>query len=310
VVVVRSPRPDATLRDTFNRLQAELNLQLFEVSLRDACAAEPCPSLPEVAKTDAADAVIQLNRIGTTVSAQLCVWHRQTGDPELRELTSENGPDTAAVIAIRSVDLLRERLRVPFPKPAPTTPLAPSSVTIPRPVSITLRTIPRNSLRIGMIGAQVAERVSPLVGGGLTFERRIHPSMRVGIEATQTFFGGQWRDGLGTASLSQTVVLAQARFVVLDEQHFQSWLVAGAGVHNLRANASVRAPLEARSDSATAWTALAGAGFAFNLWPRLALEFEPTAMAVTPKPTIAIVEHVRPFWWVQLRALAGVRVSF
>ena len=136
VVLVRPKNSDRLLQEAFTRLQAELSLNAFEVTIIDAAEETVMPAmLVEAARKGEAFASISFDgRIGAT-AANVWIVDRVTGKTSMRSLSPSRTEDAPGVLAIRAVDLLRASLREYGPAEPPPPEIRTAEVKPPRAVS-------------------------------------------------------------------------------------------------------------------------------------------------------------------------------
>lgn len=313
VVLVRPPVGDKLLVEAFNRLRAELGLQAFEVLQVDPPAAAAFPEeLDRLAQDKDAFAAIAFTRRDGARSADVWVADRATGKTTVRTLALDDVPDAPSVLAVRTVDLLRESLRERAQNRAP----APEIVGVdrrplPEPVRAFVRPKPP-PFRLRLAGTALVEfrDVGAGYGVALAFSRRLSGRFAVGLGLAGPLIGATYRASTGSASIRQELGWAELGVTALRAGIFALEGTAGIGVYHLEARSEVAPPLASRSDHVTSFAGSAGALFELDATENVAAVAGVSAVVFTPRPGVAIGPERTLFLQPLLRAELGMAVNF
>jgi hypothetical protein len=313
VVLVRPPLGDRVLVEAFNRLRAELGLQDFEVLVVEAPAdAESPASIDRLAQEKGAFAAISFARRAGTTTADIWIADRATGKTTIRTLALRGVADAPSVLAVRSVDLLRESLHeLTSGEPAPAEiegidrkPVAPEIRDWAKPEP------PPWRLRLEATALGETARVGLGYGLGVALSHRVDSSCRAGLGGAGPLVGGSYRATTGHASVRQELGWVELGCNALRRGPIAFGAMLSAGVYHLEARSEVRPPLASRSDQVTS--------FALSLGPVLELEASETvavvlgfsALGLSPRPGVAIGPERTLFAQPLLRGYAGMGVDF
>jgi hypothetical protein len=314
VVLVQPSGSDVELVDAFNRLHAELSLQLFDVVVDSSCDADSCKTPIEAANQQNATAAIALHRQSTLTLAEIATIDRATGKPFLHELQLESGPDTPAVIAIRAVDLLRSRLRdapAVVQKKGDAPPRRQAAAVGASRGAERGSPIRPASVRIGATLLEAAPGLSPAFGIDLAFDYLVTARLRLGVQALASIVGGRYRGTLGTAIVRQEMAALRAGYAVVSSDWGSIWPSLGIGTYHLEAHGEdVLAPFFGRSTQLLSFAGSFGLACALRLSRGVALEAEGSAIFLTRRPEVAVYGETTPYRRAVYSATIGARVSF
>ena len=111
MILVSPPQADASLSEAFNRLRGELTMHGFEVDVQTTEEAISPENLSERAESSQAVASVSFVRNEGVTSADIKISDRVTGKTLTRTIATPIGTDTASLLALRAVELLRASLR-------------------------------------------------------------------------------------------------------------------------------------------------------------------------------------------------------
>lgn len=312
VVLIRPEGSDTLLAEAFTRVRAELLLQDFEVVVVTNEGSGSPESMADAASRESAFAAIKLTRRAGGRSADVWLADRVTGKTTLRSLELAGQSDAPSVLAVRTVDLLRSSLREFGPGSAPPPevkgvvrgPLAPEieSFSAPSPSPFVLR--------VG--AAALLQTTSPgaAYGPSLSLEHRFSPLVRGGLALAGPLLGASFQATGGRAFVRQELAAVEGTVIALDESPVELGVVAGVGVYHLEARAEVDPPLVARTDQVTSALASLGVELRLRFSTHLGAALGGQAMALAPRPGVAVGPDRVLYRLPLVRAGAGVTVDF
>jgi hypothetical protein len=316
VLVLRPPVQDAARTDAFNRFWAELHIHGFDADAIDREAGDdPLSALAELATESSAFAAFAFVRRESTLSLEVVLVDRATGQTSSRRLPFVAGSsDAASLIAVRAVDLLRASLQE-FPEPvAPSAPPLPPPVEPPPPSAAAPDVAPRAH-------AWTLAAEGTLLWGGTRYSVGFGPALGLLHRPLPWFQWGLWFGGVfgtsldaaagpGSASVLQELGFLEARASILRAGGFSVAVLAGGGAFFLQARGSVREPLHPESDSV--WSGLLAVGLHLeqSLGGDFALGLSARALALAPKLGVAILGDRVPLQLPALQASLGLSVGF
>lgn len=312
VVLVRPEGSDTLLAEAFTRVRAELLLQDFEVVVVASEGSGSPESIADAASRENAFAAIKLTRRAGGRSADVWLADRVTGKTTLRSLELAGQSDAPSVLAVRTVDLLRSSLREFGPGTAPPPevkgvvrgPLAPEieSFTAAAPSAFVLR--------VGAAALFQTTEPGAAYGPGLSLERRFSPLFRGGLALAGPLLGASFQATSGRAFVRQELAALEGTVVVLDRASLELGVVAGLGVYHLEARAEVDPPFVARTDQVTSALASVGLELRFRFTTHVGAALGGQAMALAPRPGVAVGPERVIYHLPVVRAGAGVTVDF
>jgi hypothetical protein len=314
VVLLRPVRSDAVLTDAFNRLQAELKLQLFEVVVIDSSGADPIKSTATAAHEQNALAAVSLRQQNNGASAELCIVDRATGKTSLRSLALENVQDAPSVLAIRAVDLLRASLREFAPAEAP----APEIGGVERQAPAEVRKVRawasptrhRTSARLGVAMLDTSAEITNAYGIDLAVDYDPTPRVRVGLWLMGPLIGARFHSPLGTANLRQEMAALRGAYRLLESGQFELWPSLGFGAYHLAAHADTVPPLASKYGQVSSLLVSAGLAGAVRVVESVALEVQASAILLTPRPGIAVLDYRSLYRLPIVSVTVGIRTHF
>lgn len=312
VVLIRPAGSDTLLSEAFTRVRAELLLQDFEVVVVTSETDGSPESIAGVASRADAFAAIKLTRHAGARSADVWLADRVTGKTTLRSLELDGQSDAPSVLAVRTVDLLRSSLRELGPGQAPPPevkdvvrgPIAPEiqSFSAPPPSSFVLR--------VGAAALFQASEPGAAYGPTLALEHRFSARFRGGVSVSGPLLGASYQAAGGRAFVRQEMASLEGTFVALAPGPFELGVVAGAGVYHLEARGEVDPPLAARSDQVTSALGSVGLELRARITSHVGAALGGQALALSPRPGVAVGRERVLFRLPVVRAGAGVTVDF
>jgi hypothetical protein len=313
VVLVRPAVSDKLLVEAFNRLRAELGLQDFEVIVADAPAGDSVPeAVARLARDKGAFAAISFARRADTTSADVWIADRTTGKTTMRTLALADVPDAPSVLAVQAVDLLRESLREfgPDEKPPPDV-VGVDRRPLPAPVRAFVEGAPP-PFRLRLAGTALFELRSVGAGYGvaLALSHRLGERFAVGLGLAGPLIGASYAASTGNASIRQELAWGELDATAVRARPFALEGTLGLGVYHLDARSEVAPPLASRSDAVTSFAASLGVLLDLELTRAVGIFGGAHALALTPRPGVAIASKRTLFLEPLLRAELGMAVSF
>lgn len=313
VVLVRPPVSDKLLVEAFNRLRAELGLQAFEVVVVEPLTDPHYPeAIDELAQAKGAFAAISFARRADARNADVWIADRATGKTTVRTLALDDVPDAPSVLAVRTVDLLRESLR----ELAPGRPPPPEVARVdPRPVPAPVRAFAqreRPPFRLRLTGTALVELrdVGAGYGVGIALSRRLSDRFTLGLGFAGPLLGASYRASTGSASIRQELGWAELGVTAARSGIFSVEGTLGLGLYHLTARSEVAPPLSSRSDDVTSFAGSLGALFELDATDSVAAVAGISAVLLTPRPGVAIGSERTLFLEPLLRAELGMAVNF
>jgi hypothetical protein len=312
VVLVRPPEGDRILVEAFNRLRAELALQSFEVVVAAAPREAGTPeALERLARDNSAFAAISFARRADTTTADVWIADRATGKTTVRTLALRGVPDAPSVLAVRSVDLLRESLRELGPERPP-----PEVVNAdPGPVPEAVRTWVKPSppawrFRLEATALGEASGLSLAYGVGVGLSHRLSERFRLGLAAAGPLVGGTYTASTGKATAHQELGWLELLVTAYQSERFRFGGSFGGGVYHLTARSEVNPPLASRSDDVLSALGSVGAFADVHATSIVAVTAGFSALALTPRPGVAVDAERVIFTQPLFRLSLGMSVDF
>jgi hypothetical protein len=313
VVVVRPPLTDRVLVEAFHRLRAELGLQAFEVIVVEAPSDADTPaSIARLAQENGAFAAISFTRRAGATTADIWIADRATGKTTVRTLALRGVVDAPSVLAVRTVDLLRESLRELDDDEVP----APEIAGVDRrPVPEQVRAWARPDpppWRLRLEGTALGEtrRVGLGYGVGVALLYRLPPRCFAGLGLAGPLIGGSYRATSGRASVRQELGWLELDCEAFRAGPFAFGAALGAGVYHLEARSEVSPPLSSRSDQVTSFALCFGPVLELHATETVAAIVGLSALALSPRPGVAVGLERTLFAQPLIRGYAGMGVGF
>ncbi len=298
VVIVKPPEEDRLLREICTRLRAELSGAGFAVwEIPAAPAAGPADTDQLVGKGHAY-ARVSLDHTGAGTAADVWMVDLATAKAVRTRVEVNSGPRAAAVLAIRSLELLRASLLPLAPPPrssedsAPGDRSPPVAVTPSTEVTPTAGIKPSAGYRVwaGALAMHSFAGVGPALG----------PALRVSRGLTEHVFG---RLSIAAPAFSPTIVASEGsatvtqQFVAVElgwETKVRTvgaygWL--GVGGYYLHTTGRAVPPYHSTSSGVLSLVAELGLGAVARLSPVLAATAEVGVMGLVPKPIVVIADR-------------------
>jgi hypothetical protein len=293
-------------------VRAELLLQDFEVVVITTQGDGSPESIAKAASSEKAFAAIKLSRRADSRSADVWLADRVTGKTTLRSLELAGQSDAPSVLAVRTVDLLRSSLREFGPGRAPPPdvkgvergPLSPEieSFAAPAPSPFVLR--------VGAAALLQTTEPGAAYGPNVAFEHRFSREFRAGVAVVGPLLGASYRATGGRAFVRQELAALEGTLVVLALDPLELGVVAGLGVYHLEARSEVDLPLVARTDQVTSALGSLGLELRVRFTSDVGAALGGQAMAMAPRPGVAVGPDRVLFRLPVVRAGAGVTVDF
>jgi hypothetical protein len=298
VALVRTPESDKLLREANTRLKAELHEAGFEVVEVDSAPGDPRAEVEEASERAQSFATIALNRAGSGALADAWISDHVTGKTVVRRLRVGGNSNSARVLAIRVLELLRASLlEVAAPPPGTGTPQsAPSDVlgwvepTLPSKDPAERDVLEGPALSAGVLG------LHSLRGIGLA----LGPTVRISHGIDRHFFGrlvlagplvGPSVDATGGSATvrQQFISLEMAWATATRPIGAFAWIGGGAFV--LQTTGVAVPPYHSTNDSVWSFLATAGVGGIARLGKRIAVTSEVSVVGLIPQPVVVIAAH-------------------
>jgi hypothetical protein len=312
VALVRPNETEPALVETFNRLNAELRLQHFAVTVivTDANLRSP-GALEEVAKRVGAAATVIFVRHDGRTAADIWIDGRGIERSSVRTLDPTGGAELPNVLAIRAVDLLRTSLREPANQHRE------DAVRIDHPpIADSAIEVPPQRLRSWEVRAEGlllwdGPALGPVYGAALGASRRLSDLVAIGLLVSGPLVGASWETGDGAALVRQHLALAEIKASWWHSKRLELGASLAAGSHYLNAQGTgAKLPFASKSDEV--WS-FAGAIAAFGnvaLTPSAKIGLTVRAVGVTPKPGVGVGNDATVLQWPLLGVSAGLVVGF
>jgi hypothetical protein len=300
VALVRTPPGDVLLQEASTRLRAELRDAGFEVVDVESAPGDPRSSVETAAEGDAGFATVSIDRARTEAYADVWISDHLTGKTVVRRVRVRGEKNTAAVLAIRAIELLRASM-LESAVPPPDRPVAaPRDVLDWVQPSIDAHAHPRPTKSDFRRGATLGASVLALHGtSGLGFA--FGPALRLAHGFGSPFLGRltvavplagpSLSAPGGTASVRQEFAAVDVAWASGTDP-VAAVLAIGGGVFHLHTEGSAEPPNHSRSDDVVSLSANFSAGALVRLGPRLAFSAEATAILLHPEPVVIVAHRV------------------
>ncbi len=304
VVLVESTDPTPSARETSTRARAELDAAGFHVVVTTAKESDTRKSLESAVAEAGAIAAIAIESDPSSTIAQVWVSERLTHKLSVRRVETREAGDTPALLAIRSVELLRAsliELRSPATDDQDAAPLAPAvaKLTASRsgrsgPNGIGTDDSGREAVsgrsgwgfELGLAGILNVDPANPALAPVL----RASYGSKMGMGARMTWIGPSVGPGLrgvlGKASLTQELAVGEIVFAPPMRRPFVAQASGGIGVYHVSASGDLKNPQIAKSGGVAAFAATVGAGAGVLLSNHFVLGAEVLAGFTAPKVVI------------------------
>ncbi len=304
VVLVESTDPTSSARETSTRARAELGAAGFHVVVTTAKGSDTRRSLESAVAEAGAIAAIAIESDPNSTIAQVWVSDRLTRKLSVRPVETRGAGDTPALLAIRSVELLRAsliELRNPATEDHEAAPLAPAVAKLTAPRSAASgsngsgtdgsgqKEVSGRSgwgFELGLAGILNVDPANPAMAPVL----RASYGSKMGIGARVTWIGPSigrgLRGDLGKASLTQELAVGEIVFAPPLPRPFVAQASGGIGVYHVSASGDLTNPHTAKSGGVAAFAASIGAGGGVRLSNHFVLGAEVLAGFTAPKIVI------------------------
>jgi hypothetical protein len=295
VALVRTSSSDRVLHEVTTRVRAELLDAGFEVVDVDRAPGDARSQVEDAAPEVSSFATIAMSRAGNGAFADVWVSDHVTGKTVVRRLEVGSSANATAVLAIRTLELLRASLlevaaRVPPAEPPmapptavmkwiePALPEAPAPPAVPplRGTAIGLGALALDGLR--GIGFAVGPTVGVSQGIGPWFARLMLAGPLLGPNLQTSTGSATVRQELGAVELGWASVPHPVGL--------HAWI--GAGGYDLHTDGSASLPYRATSGDVVSVLVTAGVGGLVEIAPHLGLTAEVTAVVLDPEPIVVI----------------------
>jgi hypothetical protein len=304
VVLLRPEAGDSELLDLYHRLSGELSSHQF-VTLEVNLSALSGMSLARMALERDAVAALAPERDGGAITLRMWLVD-SLGQGQERRIAAEPSDDTASLIALRAVDLLRVSLTEPEPEPEPASQPQPQPTAAERP--------PRAGPPKFWLGAsglmlRAGERFGFGFGPLLGLFYRATPWLHVGLQLAGPITGARLTTSSGDAIMYQELAWFEARAIVLRAGGLQVAPLIGVGAYFVQAQGAARAPLTSQNDQV--WSGLLSAGgyIDYALSPRVALTGAVRALALVPRTGVAVFRESALIELPALEASLGIALG-
>lgn len=333
VLLLRPLSADATLDEAFNRLRAELELNEFEVVTVDEGSEGSSRSLAASAERARAFAAIAWVRhdqdrapksaagepggpraaseaagLRAPVDAEVWIGARPPGQASERFVELGTSREAPNVLAVRVVDLLRASLRErPSVERAPPPVVGPEARPPPRVPAASEK---RWQLRAEALQMGAWSSIGAAYGPSIGFSHRIADRWRVGVALAGPLLGASWSASQGSASIWQALGIAEVSFAMLRSGAFTLSAAGGAGLYHLHAQGEPDPPLVGQSDDVNSFLASVGLSAEFRFASGVALVVGGRALALTPRPIVAIDQEQTTLSMPLAVVSAGLAIDF
>jgi hypothetical protein len=302
VALVRSSSNDPVLHEATTRVRAELLAAGFLVVDVDQVPGDARSGVEDAAPETSSFATIAMSRAANGASADVWISDHLTGKTVVRRLQVGSGANATAVLAIRTLELLRASLlevaaRVPPAEPpmaapvdvmkwiepalpaSPAAPASPAPLSPLRGTSLALGALSLHGLR--GIGLAIGPTLGVSQGFGPWFGRLVLAGPLLGPNLQTTTGSATVRQELGALELGWASVPRPVGV--------QAWI--GAGGYDLHTDGSAAAPFRAKRGDVISFLMTAGVGVLFEIGPRVGLTADVMAMVMDPEPVVVIVNR-------------------
>jgi hypothetical protein len=315
IILVCPPEADASLTEAFNRLRGELSMHGFEIEIQTAASAISPKTMAERAESQAAVASVSFARSAGIATADITISDRVTGKTTVRTIATPVGTDTASLLALRAVELLRASLRefgphAKAPKdivgatPERATPQieqwvqAPArSELSPRPGAPIVEPLPRApsfhrlTLRADLLSPVLFPNphLGYGVGANVGFEWRPRFEMRIGVELP--WVGLDYTSSHATSRIRWVNVSGDAAYSWLVTRRIELQLLAGMGLLRLTMYTTTNEPWEPLRPAAWLLMPRLGLDLSANISPRWFWHVSSQLAALLPRTHLYVTDQ-------------------
>jgi hypothetical protein len=279
------------------RLRAELDGAGFDVVEVESAPGDPRAGVEDAAGRSDSFATIAINRAGTGALADAWISDHVTGKTVVRRLQVGGNPNSATVLAIRVMELLRASLlEVAAPPRGSEAARAPADVlgwvepTLPKKEAVPREVFEGPALGAGVVGLHGLGDIGLALG----------PTVRISHGIDRHFFGRMALAGPlvgpsvdapgGSATVRQQYLSLEMGWATL-ARPIGAFAWIGAGAFLLQTTGVAVPPYHSTSDSVLSFLATAGIGGVARLGQRVAVTSELAVMGLIPKPVVVIAGH-------------------
>lgn len=291
VIVVPPTTETLAMSDAFNRLKAELTLHHFDVLVaRAQLTPNPAAMLTRLAHENGALAAIAIVYAQEAASVQIWIVDRVSGKTTMREIRVEQNEDSAGLLAIRAVDLLRASVREfeSGDKP-PSDVIGVQRGPIPKVVQALARSAaPSYTLFIEALAVHERPRIGFGFGPLLGVSYRPNEMLSVGLVFAGPVFGAHFSSTIGTSELRQEFTWGELMLGSQCTTNLRAEVGLLLGALFLQARGQPQPPWIGLADHT--WTSLEGlqGNLQWQLLQRLAVQFSLRAMGTLPQLGVAL----------------------
>jgi hypothetical protein len=311
VALVRPSDADAVLLEVFNRLSAELRLQDFEVAILDTGLEPRSPeALADVARRTASVAAVRFIRHGDSTGVDVWLGPRAGSSTAVQTIEPPSGLDTANVLAIRTVDLLRTTLREFGGSPRPPPAALPEARPPPQLPSAPERP-PNWKIRAEGIMLWNRPTLGLAYGASLGLMRRVAEHIEVGLAAAgPVVVGRNWATTEGEATIHHQVGWAEVRLSGLSAGPFVLGTSLGAGVLRMVVKGIRPTDLSTTGEQVWSFAATLAGHAEIPLGGNAAIGMTLRAIGLEPQPGVRVGSTVTVIDFPLLGVSAGLLVAF
>jgi hypothetical protein len=293
VALVRSSSSDRVLHEATTRVRAELVAAGFEVVEVDRAPGDPRSEVEEAAlDTSSSFATIAMSRAANGAFADVWISDRLTGKTVVRRLEVGSDENATAVLAIRTLELLRASLLEVATKGPPAEPPMSAPNDVMRWIAPALPAAPPAppfrgpALGLGVLALHGLRGIGLAVGPTAGFSYGFGPWF-ARVTLAGPLFGPDLQTPAGSATVRQQLAaLAIGWASVPRPVGVYAWV--GAGGFDLHTEGSASAPYRATSGDVVSLLTTAGLGALVQIAPRVGLTLEGTALFLDPQPIVVI----------------------
>jgi hypothetical protein len=315
IVLLRPKTADPALLQAFGRLKGELMTYDFEVVVVDAAELDASPGrLARAAEDARAVASVSLVRTEGLATADVWISDRVTGKTTMRTIATSEDREASTVLAVRAVDLLRTSLREFAPgERAPKDVVGASPERAPAHVREWAAEKPVRhpwSVEAGVVVQSTLSRLGSTFGPAISLGYDPSERVAVALGFQGPLSGARASDDSASLKLRNEQAFAELRYRAILRKSWSLAATGVVGVHHLEVDGTAKPPYVGRSDSA--FTALGGAGFAFelNVARNVGLLVSGRVVFLGPRPVARLAEETLSYGRPALQGGASLRVEF
>jgi hypothetical protein len=285
VILVSPPEADASLNEAFNRLRGELTMHGFEVEIQTTEDAISPENLSQRAESVHAVASVSFVRNEGITSADIKISDRVTGKTSIRTIATPVGTDTASLLALRAVELLRASLREFGPNskaPKDIVGASPERATTAvakwAAMPVVVRTVPRFapkdspklahdlwSLRADAIAAIGFPTATSAYGVGAALGRSLGSGFEMRLVVAAPWFGAHYSTSHATSQLNLTSGMGEIAVAIPIAGRVELTPFGAVGLVRITTATTTVQPVMPREPSAVAWPIMPSIGLGLNV---------------------------------------------